>query len=368
MKKLIPVLLVTIVITSMFLITGCKKNEKGRSDLNVSDQDQQLQQKILANLNEYKQYKEGMLLKSGQEVPVSEAVDYIDETFNYTYCFPVTDYTRLHWDSFYIEIPLTSSGKVNKYCDVHAAYDQTVQAVRQMFLSYNEDNKRVVGLNVQDIGINPQTGKEKILLTSQILSGSGVTTPAGTDYYYAQDSYYCDGNYPPEGPYGAANYIEAQTNFVLNTAPPPGMRYYYTGSILVYFIALDYPRTVVPDNYKDYLIYYATSALVNWVPCQPSGSCTGGTKCIEGFGYEDYPQGTQMADFTEGDFYTIALKDSIITPWLQNNNPLGRSFEICRIESTETSIPNIIAQHIPKVKFSFKHTCYYDPNFPMSIE
>lgn len=244
-----------------------------------------------------------------------------------------------------------------------AGYDDAVQVIRDLYRSYNEENKRIVGLHVQDFGLDTQTGEEKILLVSQIISGSGFVPSAVSDYFYESNSYYCDGIIPPGGPFGATNAIEVETNFVMRPAPPPHIRYYFTGSILIPFNATSYPTGNPIDNFEDYYIYYGSSGVPGWTPCQPSGSCIGGTQCIEGFYSGNFPPDT------EGDFYTYSLLDYVILPWLYYNNPEGRSFEICTVGSSHTYNGSIeIVQHVPKVKFGFKHICYVNPNYPAAIE
>lgn len=347
MKKIVVYAFVFFLIGSIVIQTSCTKQHLSEDQLVVSPQDQLLEKTTLAFLEEYKLYKEGKILKSGEEVPVSEAIDYIDETFNFTYSFPLTPYKRFHTDEAYLEIPITNNGKVYKYCDLFATYDQVVETVRSIYNSYLEQNKRVIGLQIEDFGNNPQTGDKIIRIVSQIITGTGVSITPEDDFFYARDHYRCDGNLD----YGAANIVEWETNFALTPVPPPNYRIYYTGVITWYPDPLAFPAGNTIDNFEDYFIYYGSAATPNWDPTP------GGTKCIEDFGVT----GSEMS------FYIESMNYEVIDYYLNNLNQDQRVFKTIKVSSFNDYIPYEIDYHSPEIYFGFRHISNATP-YPMAID
>ncbi len=318
--------------------------------LTITSDDILLEQKIGSFIDEYEVFKNGRMLKSTEEVPVVEAIAYIDETFNYTYAFPITSYTKMLVNEAYLEIPLTSNGKVYKYCDLFATYDQVVETVRSIYNSYIEQNKRVIGLQLEDYGYNPQTGNERIRIVSKILTGTGVPINAEDDFDYARDTHRCDGSLD----YGAANIVEWETNFVLNPAPPPNYHVYYTGVITWQPDPFLFPNGDDPDNFEDYYIYYGSYAYPNWNPS------TGGTKCIEDYGVT----GSEMS------FYIESMLNEVIDYFLTDPilNQEQRTCTSIIVYSFDTPPPAVIVKHVPQIDFGFKHISIGHSQYPMSIE
>jgi hypothetical protein len=325
--------------------TSCKRTKEQISVIKESSEDYSLGLRVQKNINEIKLYRQGHLLKSAEEIPVDSALQFIDETFNYTYSFWLTNYTKIYLDSTYIEIPLTSGGKVIKYCDLFAAYENATSNVRTVFHNYNkEPDKKIIGLQVQNFGLNPQTGYLRVLLISQIIDGQERATQTSYDYYYARDTYYCDGTIPPGGLCGAANIVEECTNFVLLPAPPPNYRVFFTGSVNRYPDPLDFSAGNTIDNFEDYYIYYGNSSVTGW-----DGSPSG-TKCIEGDGIPD----------SEMDFYNHGIVDHVVPTLLNDPSLTGKSFQLCIVNSSDITGPPEIVQHIPTITFGFKHFAVID--------
>lgn len=355
-----PVFALIVVCTGF---SACNKTNDPISGGHESNQDQLFTSKVQKNVAELRMYRQGGLLKSGEEIPVDTAVAFIDETFNFTYAYWLTPYSQLYLDSSYIEIPMASQGKVIKYCELFAAYENAVLNVREIFLSYQDSNKRIIGLEVQNLGLNPQTYKFNILLVSQIITGAGrepysvnsssTSTQSFSDYYYERNSYYCDLTIPIGGPCGAANIIEQNTNFVLLPYPPPAFRVYFTGPYVnLYPMAQSFPAGNPIDNFEDYYIYYANSGVVGW---------NTSTTCIEGEGVPD----------SEMDFYEKGMTDHVVPTLLNSPNINGRSFQLCTVFSDGVVGPPTIVKHEPLIKFGYKHVVrriQEEGIYPISIE
>lgn len=354
MKNQVFFLFVLSLFGGLILQSSCTKNKVNEDNIEMSTKDQILEKKTLSFLEEYELFKVGRIQKTGEEVPITEAITYIDETFNYTYSFPITTYTRFHFDTTYIEVPITSTGKVYKYCDLFSAYDNAVSTIRALIEGYQETDKRVIGFQITDLGINPQTGNERFMLFSQIISGTGMALSSGEDFYFAKDSYYCDGMYPDGGPYGGANIVQDQTNFVLRPVPPPPYRIWFTGSPLFYLPeALNFPANNPIDNFEDYYIFYGSSTNPGWIPG------IGGTKCMEGLSIPD----------SELDFYITSLVYEVINVWLNDpqQNTEGRAFEFCTVNSENPTYPIEKAFHTPSISFRFKHIGIGPSPYPIAL-
>jgi len=341
MKQIVRILNILILSSGLLLFFGCNKIKytDNKDELKITEADKNFVDNVKKNISEFKQYKEGKLLKSTETISIDSALLFLDETFNYSYSYWYTPYSKLISDTSYIEIPLTEEDRVIKYCDLFGAYDNAVTNVRNNFYDYQLPDKRVVGFQVQNLGPNPQTGNLRVRFISQILSGQGFLITQGDDYYFEVDSHLCDGTIPPQGDCGAANIVEQDVNFILLPAPPPKYRVFFTEEEKHEAIATNFPAGNPIDNFEDYYIYYGNSSNPGWVDGQ------GGTTCIEDWGIYD----------SEMDFYIDAMIDNVIPIMIENLNLDGKSFSLCEVVSSDQMGYPRIVQHKPYITFGYKH-------------
>lgn len=241
MKKFSKTLVaaIIIVVTAAAFIVGCKKEQDVKlADNRQIEQSDKSAEAAIARITDFKKQvdtrKAQPGMKSAETMSISDAVDNIVELFNAVYAQPENFYVKTVRNSFTINLPLTSKGKV-LVDDVVSAYNQAIVLARQAYINDGIfDRKGYVGLIIQLGDITDETATLVFFSTSG-QSGDCIAPPQDPngpfneddDWMYRKPLGKCDG---PSLPSGADEQIELMIKSLCynwGLDPVTGRRYYY---------------------------------------------------------------------------------------------------------------------------------------------
>lgn len=138
MKKMFSFAVYVMAAMAMALAMGsCKKgsetalDKKEQAEVGVT-QNEALVQRILDFKNKVDERKANPGTKSGETIPLDEAMHNIVDLFNVTYTEPMAYYTESERHEFTLNVALTADGKV-LVDDVVAAYEQALANAREAY-------------------------------------------------------------------------------------------------------------------------------------------------------------------------------------------------------------------------------------------
>ena len=183
MKRFSKTLVAAMIVaaTSAAIMVGCKKEQDAKlADNGQIEQSDKSAEAAIARITDFKKQvdvrKAQPGMKSAETVSISDAVDDIVELFNAVYAQPENFYVQTVRNSFTINLPLTSEGKV-LVDDVVSAYNQSIVSARQAYINDGiSDNKGYVGLIAQ-LGNITDTTAELVFFSTSGQSGDYSTPP-----------------------------------------------------------------------------------------------------------------------------------------------------------------------------------------------
>lgn len=275
---------------SLFTIS-CKKEIEQELDVTKPKQisDQELVKKVERFIQLAHNVKEGKILKSEDKMPIPDAIDFIDESFNYEYVFHTEPYGNILKETAEVILPIIVGEEKTYTVDAAAGYNEAVSQIRNKYGNIASTDKNLIGILVENKGLY-NSSNIKILVTAII----GVGKPSiedpnySLDFWWSRDSHNCDQSLWEEG--GAPNIIDARVKGAFMQAPPPNTRVWFTDEEpFDYEDPTDYLNNNDPnpgDNYCDYMLYYAT---------EEYGTFTHDDLCLSG-----------ESENNEMDFYTAS--------------------------------------------------------------
>lgn len=287
-------------------------------------------------------------------MPILDAVDFIDESFNYEYIFHTEPYGDILTISTEVILPIIVGENKTYTVDAAAGYNNAVSQIQTKYVSIQNTDKKLIGLIVKNLGVY-NTSNIKLRITAQIGIGKPAEEENYNDWFWIRDSRNCEGSI---GQVGAPNIIEQQVVTSWLMAPPPNTRIWFTNSDSLLFDdpkgnSNPYDPTGI-DNYSDYCLFYATDRY----------NITEIEECIEGT--EDIinqnPPPTEMSLYLNGASYLI---DNFLsgTPY---------SFQSVKFDSREgldgADEGFITIQHNMKLIYGIKHTSQWSSQYPICID
>ena len=255
MRKISKALVATMIIVATvtaFLI-GCKKEQDAKlSDNGQIEQNDKSAEAAIARISDFKKQvdvrKAQPGMKSAETVNINEAVADIVELFNAVYAQPENFYVQMVRNSFTINLPLTSEGKV-LVDDVVSIYNQAIVRARQAYINDGiNDDKGYVGLTVQLGNITDDTA-ELVFFSTSGQSGDCATPSTGPNGPYDDDDDWmykapmgkCDGTCIGLGADTILRQTIASICYDWGRDPVTGQRYYYYDYHEYDFDGCDYP-------------------------------------------------------------------------------------------------------------------------------
>jgi hypothetical protein len=255
MKRLSKTLVAALIIvaTTAAFMAGCKKEQDAKlSDNGQIEQNDKSAETAIARITDFKKQvdvrKAQPGMKSAETVSINEAVADIVELFNAVYAQPENFYVQMVRNSFTINLPLTSEGKV-LVDDVVSAYNQAIVQARQAYINDGiNDDKGYVGLTVQLGNITNDTA-ELVFFSTSGQSGDCATpstSPNGPfdeydDWMYKAPMGKCVGTCIGLGADTVLRQMIASVCYDWGRDPVTGQRYYYYDYHEYDFDGCDYP-------------------------------------------------------------------------------------------------------------------------------
>lgn len=250
-KALVATMIIVATVTA-FLI-GCKKEQDAKlSDNGQIEQNDKSAEAAIARISDFKKQvdvrKAQPGMKSAETVNINEAVADIVELFNAVYAQPENFYVQMVRNSFTINLPLTSEGKV-LVDDVVSIYNQAIVRARQAYINDGiNDDKGYVGLTVQLGNITDDTA-ELVFFSTSGQSGDCATPSTGPNGPYDDDDDWmykapmgkCDGTCIGLGADTILRQTIASICYDWGRDPVTGQRYYYYDYHEYDFDGCDYP-------------------------------------------------------------------------------------------------------------------------------
>lgn len=248
------ILLIGIII---FLVQ-CKK--EGIVNVNKEPQEEVSIDEITKRFqSDYLQFKTGNKLKSGKILTLEDAIFEMDATFNSTYAKANHSCGEIKTIETYVTLDMVNEKEAN-YDDVLASYSRSIEEVSDIFYALNKINKQLMMISIKDGGAESDNTR-KLIIDLTIGFGSYQGDFGISDKFLFEESatYNCDGETAPSAPV----VFETKMNEYFNTCPTAGCRYYFYGrtehmtyaaNSLTYLAGIE-------DNYLDYKIFYASTAV-----------------------------------------------------------------------------------------------------------
>jgi len=339
--------LLIIFLSAMILMVSCTKEPDSQKDVYAAKLlDEQLVNKVEKFIQLAKDVKEGKILKSGDKMPIPDAIAYIDESFNYQYVFHMQPFGDIKTVSAEVILPIIPSEEKTYTVDAAAGYNDAVSQIRTKYKELLIGDKELIGIIIENKGLY-NSNSIKLLVTAQIGFGFPVLAQSGMDWWWIRDSKSCDGSITGTGA-GAPNIIEGEVNAYWRPAVPPNYRIWYTNCQEIKLEnPKDYRTANDPlDNYCDYALFYATARL----------GITDTEKCLSG---EDLG--------TEIDFYKRSV-NPILTSLTQTYSLSFKSASF--YEATGTDLQFSTIEHHMKINLGVKHLLYIgiESDYPISID
>ena len=241
MKRFTKTLVAAMIIaaTGAAIMVGCKKEQDGKlADNGQIEQSDMSAEAAIARITDFKKQvdvrKAQPGMKSAETMSISDAVDDIVELFNAVYAQPENFYVQSVRNSFTINLPLTSEGKV-LVDNVVSAYNQAIVMARQAYINDGiSDNKGYVGLIAQ-LGNITDTTAELVFFSTSGQSGDYSTPPQNPngpfgvddDWKYMKPLGKCEGLSVASGADEQIELMIKSLCYDWGRDPVTGQRYYY---------------------------------------------------------------------------------------------------------------------------------------------
>ena len=200
--KIISVLTIAAVFSSVLIINSCSKQE-----MNENAQNEQVNQnpdfaifnkidnfrKKLEYIKEYPEYKAGEVLCTDSALWLMEGA------MNLTYGFPDEQYIEFKTDSAFLTLVKNSSGDID-INEVSDKYLELIEQARSLYYGSGYENK---GLFVLDLEKDVENNNEVIFKVTTVTGVKGTIPPppqqwepfdVGEDWYYGEDEGGCFDN------------------------------------------------------------------------------------------------------------------------------------------------------------------------------
>ncbi len=230
-----------------------------------------------------------------------------------TYCYSYLDLSDSRvYDTTLVLPPVSEDSMLmsdisNKY------YNEIVYAVQAQYFKapFADSVKKLMAVDLEKT-----TGGDSLHIKSLVGNTMAPAHPA-YDWKYGEYLGTCDGQHDV-GTWDAAHEIADNTRNHFYEAPPANCRWYFYGPIQTIIVddptSYPNPNDPLPANYKDYLVYYASSAL---------GTITADVLCLEHY--------DELAFYKNN--YINLTQD-----WINSSN--GRKFKDCDYTGTQKNIEN----------------------------
>jgi hypothetical protein len=342
-----------------FLMVNCSKEksfEQNTPETLQNPNQDELVLRIHQFIKDAEQQALGLTPKSSNKISIDSAIRSIDATINYTYCFHTAPYNKIISDTSYIEFSFESDLMV-EYNNVLAAYNESIDSLREKYRNISAIDKNLIGVVIQDLGYDTYT--QEIRIVSQVGLGnppSSITDPSGSfytfdEYWFEKGSSTCDGS----GEFGAPDILEEEIKELYEPEVPSGYRLIYFDSEIYTPEYNEFPIGTTIDNYCDYRIFFADDDI---------NTIDDATKCLD---YDQGGSGVHEMDFyLDGASYILEeWRDNIVT------NPDGLEYQSLDILHDVRLIPSYSIKH--EFTFTFgnpyllKITSIHAP-YPLSID
>ncbi len=214
-----------IVFAASMIIYSCQKDRTDidNSELQTeqSENDTQLEKRIIAFRDQIDLIRENPLLKSGTDpMEIEDAIWYIEATANLTYGDASPELDGFVSDFSFITVPLTN-GKI-LWPDVQIAYDQVIDFLSDHYTSVIASEKQ---LKVADVSLEETLSDHIILKINSGIATSGSPIFGANDHswYWGWELGTCDNSGVGVG-YDAADKIAELANILISV--PSGNSYY----------------------------------------------------------------------------------------------------------------------------------------------
>jgi len=340
-----PKTLLSIFLSMTLLTLSCSKELDTRKENTVIKMtDEKLVKKVESFIQLAKDVKEGKILKSGEKMPIPDAIANIDESLNYEYVFHTESYGDIITETIEIILPIIPAEDKTYTVDAAVGYNDAVSKISSKYRDIVNGDKKLIGIIVENKGLY-NSNSIKLMVTAQIGIGQPVFSDEGKDWWWIRDSRSCDETISG---IGAPNVIEGKVWAYWRPAPQPNTRIWFTNCPPAF--KYDNPKAYRSlndplDNYCDYALFYASDRF----------GITDTEKCLSGESLG-----------TEIDFYTRSVNPIIDTLLVHNNLLSFKCVEFNDAPGSDDFYPTI--EHHMKVTLGIKHSMQFTTEVPISID
>jgi hypothetical protein len=246
--------MVAMMATGAIFINSCSKQELNdrtgvqKQEVNMSDEDIAIMNKIVAFRDKVAYAKENPGFKSGEVLSADDAVWNLETLFNVSYGFPDEQYGKTKTDTTILQISTDENGDV-LLDDVVAKYDEIIAVVTQYYYNSGFSQKGFLLLDLEQGDLS--NGQMEI----EIRAVTGEKTEGWEPFCDDDNWWFCmhmgDCNYNNPGIDAADTIAGILMSHKPIVSPPPGYRFVYGPNELITLYGHEYMN----EN-NEYLIFY----------------------------------------------------------------------------------------------------------------
>ncbi len=271
--KLFSTFLAALLISSAAIFNACSKQEteiqtSGTEAVQMSQADIKFQNQLVAFKSKLDFKREHPGYKSGELMSVDSAIYLMEALFNYTYGFPEKSYKKFKHDTCIIILTTNSDGMISLN-DINLKYLELKSAIQTLHYNSGFLQKRLLLASIEKGEVEGNTVELDIYTVTGELGGTAYPFEEGDDWWYGHEWGRCDET-PGSDTIDASELIEINVSLSYIMPPaPPGYHYTYAPEDIIEVLGNDYvnPNNPTPENYLDYLLFYATQELENYDEC-----------------------------------------------------------------------------------------------------
>ncbi|MCD4664299.1 MAG: hypothetical protein K8R68_03440 [Bacteroidales bacterium] len=315
--KIISVLTIAAVFSSVLMINSCSKQENEsmnakEQSIKLSDENQAFIDRLVEFKEKIEYLKQNPDYKSGERMNATEAVKSMEDLFNASHGFPDEQYGNTKTDNVIVQIAVDDNDEV-LMDDVAVKYEEIKNIVTQFYYNSGFTEKGFLLLDLEKgVIVNNQM---EVSVRSVTGENDDECFPFGEDenYWFGYHKGDCEWN----GNEDAADKImEAIMTYRMLVSPLPGYRFGYSDYEVIERFGHEYK-----NEDDEYLIFYKENA---------SGNFTGEDKCLHLIGEENELNFHFYGEQTV--IYNILPVELI--------KPSNWTFMECAIEGFEEENPN----------------------------
>jgi len=249
-----------VVFTGLTLImANCQKQQESQIQNNpIDEQSREVMQHILDFKARMEYYKQNPNLKAGGETYTADSAALeLESLLNFDFCYTDIECNKKTFETSEVILPLDILERINDPNLMQVYYDKVIDTIQAQMGRVNYSNMKLLLVDLEVSGYN--SNGDAIVSVSSLIGNEQNVVLHNDSWMYGENLGMCGtGNYAPED---AAKQLDKRVTINMQEQPPSGGRWYFTNIEPLYCVPTQDQLDPIPNNHRDYKIYYATSTV-----------------------------------------------------------------------------------------------------------